>query len=169
MEKCIDYNKIEAILEKVIREELQKYIITEMALSLSDYKKRVEDRIQQILENWCLIRYVTITGDKEMLKNHWKKELLAQLNYIGAMKVKNGDSSSTKLKAVYQIWNMFDLDTDERCIAQRLYTKFKGENINIKSPEFAQVVSDFKDNIKLISYAMLETSPENLQEFVDEI
>ena len=45
----------------------------------------------------------------------------------------------------------------------------KSENINIKSPEFAQVVSDFKDNIKLISYAMLETSPENLQVFVDEI
>ena len=70
MEEQIDYNKIERILERVVREELQKYIITEMALSLSDYKKRVEDRLQQILENWCLIRYVTITGDKEMLKNH---------------------------------------------------------------------------------------------------
>ena len=169
MEKHIDYNKIESILEKVVREELQKYIITEMALSLSDYKKRVEDRLQQVLENWCLIRYVTITGDKERLKNHWKKELLAQLNYIGAMKLKNGDSSSTKLKVVYQIWNMFDLDTDERCIAQRLYTKFREENIDTKSEVFAQVVKDFKNSIKLISYAMLDTSSENLQNFVDEI
>ena len=30
MEKWIDYNKIESILEKVVREELQKYIITEI-------------------------------------------------------------------------------------------------------------------------------------------
>ena len=85
------------------------------------------------------------------------------------MKLKNGDSSSTKLKAVYQIWNMFDLDTDERCIAQRLYTKFREENIDTKSEVFAQVVKDFKNNIKLISYAMLDTSAENLQNFVDEI
>ena len=44
-------------ISNIVREELQRYLITEMAITLKDYRKNVEALMQQILENWCLIRY----------------------------------------------------------------------------------------------------------------
>lgn len=128
-------------ISRIIREELQKYVITEMAMPLKDYKSRVEFLMQQILENWCLVRYATISGDKTEWKKHWSMELAAHINNVASMKVKNGD----KQKALYSLWNMYDWDTDESCIARRLITKFEIENLPTAGPIFAQIVSDFKN------------------------
>ena len=43
-------------ISNIVREELQRYLITEMAVSLKDYRKNIESLMQQIIENWCLIR-----------------------------------------------------------------------------------------------------------------
>lgn len=152
-------------VKTVLREELQKYLISEMAMSLSDYKKRVESLMQQILENWCLIRYVSLTGDKQKNKNHWKTELKAHINNIATIKVKSGN----KMNAIFQLWNMYDWDTDEQVIARRLATKFETENIPITGPIFAQIVSDFKNETKNI--AKILTSDSNLEalEYVNSI
>ena len=106
----VDLRELKLIIGNIVREELQKYVITEMAMSLKDYKNKVESLMQQILENWCLVRYTTITGDKADLKNHWCLELSAHINNVASMKVKSGD----KHKALYSLWNMYDWDTDER-------------------------------------------------------
>ena len=42
-------NELKQIVSSIVREELQKYVITEMAMSLKDYKNRVEALMQQIL------------------------------------------------------------------------------------------------------------------------
>ena len=43
------------IIRQIIREELQRYLITEMAYSLKEYKEKADNLIPQIVENWCLI------------------------------------------------------------------------------------------------------------------
>lgn len=152
-------------IKSVLREELQKYLITEMAMSLSDYKKRVEALMQQILENWCLIRYVSLTGDKEEYKNHWKTELKAHINNIATIKVKSGN----KMNAIFQLWNMYDWDTDEQTIARRLATKFETENIPTMGPVFAQIVSDFKNETKKIAKVLTSDSNLDTIEYVNSI
>ena len=139
-------------ISKIVREELQRYLITEMAVSLKDYRKNVESLMQQILENWCLIRYTTISGDKIEYRNYWCVELRSHMNNIASMKLKNGNHISTKQKAIYDIWNMYDLDIDENCIGLRISVKFETEGIEPKGEYFAQVVSDFKnETVKLVN------------------
>ena len=137
----VDLKELKLIIGNIVREELQKYVITEMAMSLKDYKQRVENLMPQILENWCLIRYTSLTGKKQELRNHWSKELKAHINNIAAIKVKSGN----KTNALYHLWNMYDWDTDEQSIARRLITKFEIENLPTTGPIFAQIVSDFKN------------------------
>lgn len=169
----ISETEIKRIVKDVVREALnevlQKYAINEMAMSLSDYKKRVEAHMQQILENWCLVRYVTLTDDKLQLKNHWKRELAAHINQIAQIKLKNGNDISTKQNAIFNLWNMYDWDTDEACIAQRLFAKFQEEGIPTNTPEYAQVVSDFKKATKQIAYALVDASPTSVNNYIESI
>ena len=152
-------------ISRIIREELQKYVITEMAIPLKDYKNKVESLMQQILENWCLVRYSTISGDKTEWKKHWSMELAAHINNVASMKVKNGD----KQKALYSLWNMYDWDTDESCIAQRLWTKFYKENIPTEGEYFAQVVSDFKNETKKLIKILASGYPTEVKEYINNI
>ena len=160
---------IKETIKEVLREEMPKILLTEMAMSLSEYKKRVENLIQQILENWCLIRYSTITGDKTELKNHWKIELLAHINNIASLKLKNGNSLDTKINTLFSLWNKYDLDTDESAVSQRIFAKFKKEQIPTNTKEYAMVVDDFKKNIKKITYALTDTSPESVLNYIENI
>ena len=162
-------SEIREYIKNIIKEEIDKYMLTEMALSLSDYKFRVESIMQQILENWCLIRYCTLTGDKIENKNHWKTELIAHINNIAGLKIKNGNSIVTKTNAIFKLWNMYDWDTDESCIAQRLFSKFYKENISTKSEVYSQIVSDFKNETKKLAYALTDTSPDSIVEYVNNI
>jgi hypothetical protein len=156
-------------ISSIVREELQKYLITEMAMSSKDYKKRVESLMQQILENWCLIRYTTLTNDKLEYRNYWSSELKAHLNNIASLKLKNGDSSEQKEKIIYSLWNMYDWDTDERCISQRLFTKFETENLPTYGNTFAQIITDFKNETKNIVNILISKSSVDISNYVKNI
>lgn len=161
--------ELKHIISSIIREELQKYVITEMAMSTKDYKKRVESLMQQILENWCLIRYCTLSGERQDLKKHWMYELRAHINNIVSIKLKNGNSEISKRNALYSLWNMYDWDTDESCIAQRLYVKFEKEGIPTNGKVFAQVVSDFKNETKNIVKILINSSNTEVFEYINGI
>ena len=45
----IDIDDFKFLIRDIIKEELDKYIITEMAYSLSDYKNKVDNLIPQII------------------------------------------------------------------------------------------------------------------------
>lgn len=162
-------HELKHMISSIIREELQRYVISEMAMSIKDYKYRVESLMQQILENWCLIRYCSITGEKQELKNHWKYELKAHINNIASIKLKNGNSYLSKQNALYALWNAYDWDTDETCISRRLYAKFEKENINTNDIVFAQIVSEFKNETKNIINILLSTSNMEVSNYVNNI
>lgn len=160
---------VERVCRSVIREELQRYIITEMAMSVKDYRKKVEVLLPQVLENWCLIRYSTLTGEMLEVKKLWKYELRAHINNIASIKLKNGNRQLTKRKALYTLWNMYDWDTDENCIAIRLYTKFDEENIPTNGAVFAQIVEDFKNETKALIGILTSDSNLEVMEYVNSI
>ena len=162
-------NELKQVISSIVREELQNYMITEVAMSLKDYKSRVEALMQQILENWCLIRYSTLTGEKENLKSHWKSELKAHANNIASIKLKNGNSSTSKQNALYSLWNMYDWDTDENCIARRMYAKFEEEDIPIDNLTFIQIATDFKNETKNIVKMLTSKSNIEIMEYINNI
>lgn len=160
---------VERVCRSVIREELQRYLITEMAMSVKDYRTRVEGLMPQILENWCLIRYSTLTGERQEVKRHWKCELRAHINNIASIKLKNGNSKLTKQNALYTLWNMYDWDTDENCIARRLCAKFDEENLPTNGEAFARVVEDFKNESKALVGILTSDSNLEVMEYIDSI
>lgn len=156
-------------VKNVLREELQRYVITEMAYPLSTYKEKVENLLPQIVQNWCLIRYSTLSGEKENLKNHWRSELIAHLSNIAQMKLKDGNEATKKQNALFYVWNLKDYDTDENCIHMTIAYKFDEENIAPEGEIYAQVIQDFKNSTKDIIDTIISASYGNIMKYVKSI
>ena len=84
-----EMDRLETIIRDVIREELQRYSLNEMAMSLKDYKRRTEGILVQVVQNWCLVRYASLSGTHKQLISHWRGELYAHLPNIASLKIKN--------------------------------------------------------------------------------
>lgn len=162
-------SELKYIIKNVLREELQRYVITEMAYPLSTYKEKVENLLPQIVQNWCLIRYSTLSGEKENLKNHWRSELIAHLSNIAQMKLKDGDKATKKQNALFYVWNLRDYDTDENCIHMTIAYKFDEENIAPEGEIYAQVIQDFKNSTKDIIDTIISASYGNIMKYVKSI
>lgn len=157
------------IIREVIREELQNYIICEMVYSLKEYKEKADNLIPQIVENWCLIRYATLSGDFSDVKSHWKTEMKSHMNNIRQMKLKTNNTSLTKQNALYLLWNKRDIDKDEESIYSHIYFKFQKENIPTEGEIFAQVINDFKNETVNIVNVLTSNSPQKIVEYVENI
>lgn len=160
---------VENVCQKVIREELQRYLITEMVYSLKEYKSRVDNLIPQIIENWCLIRYTTLSGDKKELREHWMTELIAHMTNVSQMKLKNCNSKLSKQNALYYLWNQRDIDNDENVIHLHIALKFKKEGIKTSGEIYANVINDFKNNTKDIIKVLLSESHSTIVKYVNNI
>ena len=71
--------------------ELQKPLMMEMALYRKDYKNRMNSIIPQVLTNWCLTRYCTVS-EQEYSKSHWTGELSGYLLTASRLSLKKNDS-----------------------------------------------------------------------------
>lgn len=161
--------ELKHMIQSVIREELQRYLITEMAYSLKTFKNCADNIIPQIVENWCLVRYCTLSGDKQNLKNHWMKELAAHMNNIRQMKLKTSNNKNTKANALFSLWNRRDIDTDEGTIHSHIAFKFQEENIPTEGDIYAQVIQDFKNATTDIVNVLTEDSPAKILNYVKTI
>lgn len=67
--------------------------INETSISLSDYSFKVENRIVQIIENWCLVKLCDLYTEEpfSINRNHWCSELKSYITYIRKLKIKNGN------------------------------------------------------------------------------
>lgn len=160
---------VERVCRSVIREELQRYLITEMAYSLKDYKDNVDSLIPQIVENWCLVRYTTLSGDMMENREHWMTELIAHMRNIAQMKLKNGNSQLTKQNAIYYLWNRRDIDSDENVIHMHIAQKFEKEGIKIHGKVYSEVIRDFKNSAKDIINVLVSGSYSMIVQYVNSI
>ena len=56
-------------------EQYKSYPLTEMAYERKMFKALLTNSSQQIIEKWCLVRYSTISGNKQEYASNWRKEL----------------------------------------------------------------------------------------------
>lgn len=162
--------ELEILIKEVLREELKKYVITEMVYDLKQYKENINNLIQQIVENWCLIRFATLSNEYSELKNHWRSELLAHMTNISSMRLKGSlEKVTTKEKALYSIFNQRDLDTSEYCIHMHIVHKFAKEKMPTNGEIYAQVIEDFKNSIKNIVDTILTNNYPKMVKYVETI
>ena len=77
-------------IKEYILDAIQESYIFEIAYDRTEIKKRVEGLINQIIENWCLVKYCTLYDNENRNKYHWKQELKAHLYNISLLSRKSG-------------------------------------------------------------------------------
>lgn len=124
-------------LTEILVEQLQNTKIFEMARDRSEYMKIVDNLSNQIIENWCLLRYSSIYG-KLQTHNHWMKELRAYIMKLQSIKI---DVDKTKATRTVLIdWMECD---DKNEVFNLIAYKWQEENFDIESKETEEVVDDF--------------------------
>ena len=153
---------------KEVIENNKKGILTEMALPRKSVKARVVNIFPQIIENWCLIHYVTLSGDKEMYKNHWKSELFSHLTSICRLQIKENDNFDSRKKLFNQIMIEEDF-TIPNSIHLVITSKFKKEGIDRTTETYNNILIDFINNINTIVNLISNKNDIEIEEYIDNI
>ncbi|MCQ2199435.1 MAG: hypothetical protein MJZ19_06920 [Paludibacteraceae bacterium] len=142
----ISEKKLHTILSEKIRavlEENKRGMLNEMALPRKDYKDKVDSLIPQILENWCLVRYCSIT-DRTEYKIHWSDELRGHLLTVSRFSIKGNDSIESRKKVLQEIWTENDYN-QAQFLNMTVVNKFIKEGIDTSTAEYGQVLKDCID------------------------
>ena len=123
---------------------------------------------RQIIENWCLIHYCTLTKRTET-KEHWKDELYAHIDNIVFDGIKSNNSPKSRLKAIVQAFDRADLYKDETVIYNKIQRKFKKEGIKLDDV-FNIVVTDCFNSISDIANVLASVKNETeIEKYIETI
>ena len=141
-----------------------------MAENRSKYQDILRNLQKQIIQNWCLVRYCTITNTNMDLRSHWCSELIGYLYDICEIKLKDDKTYKIKLKATKQQYLEYsELDTDKDKIWIGIKQKFDKEHITDKNI-IDRVIEDFMNDIEniceMISSKPTQTLLDNINKYV---
>jgi len=144
MEKITE-SQLKEIINETVNDVLNRIgMINEMAVSLKDYRARVDGLRFQLVENWCLCKWCQLFNPECEYFAHWKAELRACINNLKLVDIKNGiDKRKTLTRMLID-----DYDYDETNMIVRIINdKFDSENI-MDNTQRARVASAFADGIQ---------------------
>ena len=129
-------------INKVLCEYTNKVPLFEMAVRRGVFKERVNALLDQIIQNWCLVHYCTLTN-RERLKKHWKEdELQTHLMKCAGLNIQGNNSLKARIKALNEVWTERDFNSNVNTINLIVNTKFRHEKIDITSPIYQQCLND---------------------------
>ena len=155
-------------IKEYILEKLQNTLIFEMTYSRKELKNSFDSILDQIIENWCLVKYCSLYDTSNINKNHWVNELTAHMYNILNRQLKNGgeDAKLQLLKSVaYDHKEYITAAAIKRCI--RL--KFKKENIQITDELCSACIEDLETILELISKRDTEENYENIDTYIENL
>lgn len=154
-------------IKEYILEYLSNTSIFEMAFSRKELIKRVEGLYGQIIENWVLIKYSTLSGNTTY-KEHWKDELSAHMGNIFGMYYK-GDKEWL-LKQI--LIDKLEITTSRkiRLITLRKIRKEKIDDNDINYIKACDLCSeDILEICRLLSLKETEENLNNIYDYIDSI
>ena len=147
-------------LKECIADYLSQTELFEMAYDRRTYMNKVFDRMLQIMENWCLIKYARLNNTNTQLINHWKTELKSQLVLIQSMKLKSGD----KLKATKHSL-ITEMEYNTLNVTYLLEAKFTKENMWDESK--VRIISGmFNKEVYKLCELMASSTPEDITKYI---
>ena len=157
-------------LKKLIKEEVNKQLtlIVEYALPRSKFIDNAFNLSQQIIENWCLVHYCTITKRLET-KEHWKNELYAHMDNVSKNTIKKNNSLENRKKAFIEAFDYNDLFTTPDRVVRLTLRKFIKENIDVKSEEYNKCVNDCFNSINTIIDILSRGDVYEIGEYINSI
>lgn len=155
-------------IKEYILDVIQESYVFEMAYNRKEIKKRIEALINQIIENWCLIKYCSLYDKNNTNKYHWKQELKAHLYNIYEMKIKGGDVK-TKYNLVSEIiYDKKEITTSSK-ISSIIRIKFRKENIIIHNDICNSCIENLNYIITLISNDENDDNTDKIYDYVEQL
>ena len=155
-------------IKEYILNVIQESYIFEMAYDRKEIKKRVEGLINQIIENWCLVKYCSLYDNNNINKHHWKQELKAHLYNIYEMKLKGGNAK-TKYNLISEIiYDKKEITTSSK-ISSIIRIKFRTENINIYKDICDLCIDNLNYIIELISNNENDDNTDKIYDYVEQL
>lgn len=160
----------ESELREVVKKEVNKQlsIILEYAIPRAKFIENAYNLSNQIIENWCLIHYCTLTGRTDT-KEHWKDELYAHMENVTRKVIKKNNSYEVRLKAITEGFEWEDLLSGPDRISMLILRKFKKENIDTSSKEYLQCIEDCFNSVNTIIDIMAKFNPSLIYEYIKTI
>lgn len=161
-----DLSALRRIIREEVRSAIDELLVTEMAFLLSDYKRKADNRVCQIITNWCLVRYASKDEKYRKLLPHCSVELMTQMSYVGNLRLKNGDNIESKAKALYGICAGYEFDRNESAVDMIVAPKFDSEGIDTYSDKYIETISECVSSSKEIMDTILSRSRAKIMEYV---
>ena len=150
-------NIIKEEIQRVIEANVNRELLNEMALPRKTYKKRIDELMPQVLENWCLVHYCTIIGQTQY-KKHWSEELRGHLITV----------SRLSIKVLQEIWDENDFN-DAKYLNLTVVNKFLIENFDVKCAEYGQTLEDCINSTQYIFNAILSRNQDVIIDYINTI
>ena len=158
------------IIRKSVEDALKKteqHFLLEMAYPRGIYKQKIDNVLPQILINWCLVHYCTITG-KSLSKEHWKGELRGHLATAARYSIRKNDAQDKRLKALKEVWDENDFSLPN-VINLTVYNKFYEEGIDTLSDSYAKTLIDCINGSGEIFDTILSRNTDTIARYVETI
>ena len=152
---------------KQVLEAREKHLLMGMAFPRGEYKRKIEGELPQILVNWCLVHYCTITGNP-LSKEKWKGELREDLATASRYSIKGNDDPERRSKVFNEVWEENDFSLPN-AINLTVNNKFYEEGIDVKSDEYATTLIDCISNAQGIFNAILSRNTDTIRQYVEKI
>lgn len=164
----------EAELHDIVKNAINEVLITEMAATREQIKKKALGLSAHIAAHWVLVTYFRDNTeiDEATLKHrliHWQDEIKVALVNIGAADVKSRNKNAFKVKynAFLEAWNSAGFDSDEGKVFSKIKNKLVSENIDLRS-EFEPimyVIRMFINDTKAMAAAVASGDPITMGEY----
>lgn len=142
--------------------------LNEMAFNRDFFKWRFEGFSNQIIENWILIHYCSLSNSHEYLKKHWASELSNKfLIPLNQQKIKKSKKiEEIKLSIIYQYWfDGLEYDKSPESIRNILLSKLEDENIDIDD-DIRKCIVDLMDyGFEDIAYQIAYGDEKSIREY----
>lgn len=168
--ETINETELKAIIKETVQKVLNNQknnLLTEMSLRRKDYKERLANELPQVIINWCLVHYCSISG-RVYLKEHWKDELRGHIYNMSSLSIKENDSAEKRLKVLRAIWQEDDYDKPDN-LTLKVCNKFIKEDIDINSEEYIRVIQDCLHCADALFDVILSRNVETIRNYVETI
>lgn len=143
--------------------EYKKELLNEMAVDRKFIQNKAEAEFYNILTNWCLLKYISDTGEKQQLQKHWQAELSAAIRYVWKYRLTKGNDRSIVYAAIKQQYIDF-AEYDQLNLADEIEMKFIEEQI--EDADLAGLANAFKEQLERIMQLIAFGTSEEIKKFV---
>jgi len=146
---------------KSLSDYIKEFFITEMSIKLGEFRKKNEGIINQVIENWCLVKWCDDNPNEltsKSLRNHWASELIGHMKSIVNTKLKSGRKDKALKNLMIDTMELDDIAVVSRIIRDKFNKEGLSKYVNKMSFECSKHIEEI--------CSVLSGTEEDVEEYI---